>query len=334
LLNNVLILIYLPVNTYNDKFDGSNTMNQNGTAIAVNGLSKSYKDIKVLKEVDFTVRTRQVFALLGSNGAGKTTMVKILTTLIKPDNGTITICGFDLGKQEQHVRECISLAGQYSAVDDALTGMENLIMIGTLRHLPDKKQQAQQLLDIFGLTSDADRKVQTYSGGMRRKLDLAMSLMGNPSIIFLDEPTTGLDPQSRLSLWKTIKQLVKSGTTIFLTTQYLEEAEYLADYIAILNDGVITAEGTSEELKKIIPGAAIEFEFHEESDLHKAMDLLKDYDVKMNKEIFALSVSMDDDIEQLANILNTLKNNSISVSRFEQKLPTLEDVFLTLVDKN
>lgn len=306
-------------------------MNKNETAIEVTSLKKAYKNNQVLKGINFTVKKGQIFALLGSNGAGKTTTVKILSTLMKPDEGSAEISGFDIVKESRRVRECISLTGQYAAVDENSTGRENLHMIGSLRHLKDKKKQTDELLQRFELKDAADKRVSTYSGGMCRKLDLSMSLMGRPDVIFLDEPTTGLDPQSRLAMWKIVKSLSESGTTIFLTTQYLEEAERLADYIAILNDGIIAAEGTVNELKNRVPNGTIEFSFYEESEVEKAICLLKDYKTYSNAERATLSVVIDDGIEQLSNILNALKTSGIIVSRFEQKLPTLEDVFLALI---
>lgn len=228
-------------------------------AIEVKGLHKSFKNNKVLKGVDFNVAKGQVFALLGSNGAGKTTIVRILTTLLKPDEGIVTVNGCDVLSQPDGVRQTISLTGQFAAVDDVLTGRENLILIAKLRHLDQPRQVADDLLERFGLTKSGHRKASDYSGGMRRRLDIAMSLVGNPQLIFLDEPTTGLDPEGRLAVWQKIKQLAHNGTTVFLTTQYLEEAEQLADQIAILHAGKIIARGSLEELKKIMPPAQVEY---------------------------------------------------------------------------
>jgi len=228
-------------------------------AIQVKGLQKSYKKLHVLKGVDFEVEKGSIFALLGSNGAGKTTIVKILTTLLKHDGGTAAVNGFDVASRPDHVRQSISLTGQFAAVDEILTGRENLIMIAKLRHLKNPRQVADDLLNRFGLTDAADRRVSTYSGGMRRRLDIAMSLVGKPRLIFLDEPTTGLDPEGRIEVWKTVKELANGGTTVFLTTQYLEEAEQLADRIAILNEGKIIANGTLAELKKRFPPAKVEY---------------------------------------------------------------------------
>ncbi len=228
-------------------------------AIQVNGLQKSYKDLHVLKDVNFEVEKGCIFALLGSNGAGKTTIVKILTTLLKQDGGTAAVNGFDVSAKPDEVRQSISLTGQFAAVDEILTGRENMIMIARLRHLQDPRLIADDLLDRFGLSEAADRRVSTYSGGMRRKLDIAMSLIGKPQIIFLDEPTTGLDPEARLEVWKTVKELANNGTTVFLTTQYLDEAEQLADRIAILHEGRIIANGTLADLKKLFPPARVEY---------------------------------------------------------------------------
>ncbi|MDM5201162.1 ATP-binding cassette domain-containing protein [Fictibacillus enclensis] len=228
-------------------------------SIQVKGLQKSYKNLHVLKGVDFEVERGSIFALLGSNGAGKTTIVRILSTLLKPDGGTATVNGFEVVSKSENVRKSISLTGQFAAVDEVLTGRENLIMIARLRHLEQPRQVADDLLQRFGLIDAADRRASTYSGGMRRRLDIAMSLIGQPQIIFLDEPTTGLDPEARIEVWKVVKELADSGTTVFLTTQYLEEAEQLADQIAILHEGRVIACGTLQELKKLFPPAKVEY---------------------------------------------------------------------------
>src|SRR4026207_1019274 len=233
--------------------------NMQNNSIQVNGLQKSYKQLHVLKGVDFEVKKGSIFALLGSNGAGKTTIVKILTTLLQQDGGTASVNGFDVAAKPDDVRQSISLTGQFAAVDEILTGRENLIMIARLRHIKDPPQVADDLLKRFGLTDAADRRVSTYSGGMRRRLDIAMSLVGKPHVIFLDEPTTGLDPEARLEAWKTVKELAHNGTTVFLTTQYLDEAEQLADRIAILHEGKIIANGTLADLKKLFPPAKVEY---------------------------------------------------------------------------
>jgi ABC-2 type transport system ATP-binding protein len=228
-------------------------------AIQVNALRKSFKHTHVLKGVDFEVRRGEIFALLGSNGAGKTTIVRILSTLLKPDGGTTRVNGFDVLSQPARVRESISLTGQFAAVDEILTGRENLIMIAKLRRVKSVGTVADDLLARFGLADAARRRVSTYSGGMRRRLDIAMSLIGASPIIFLDEPTTGLDPEGRLEVWQVIQRLAEGGVTVFLTTQYLDEAEKLADRIAILHEGVIIVSGTLEELRKLLPPTKVEY---------------------------------------------------------------------------
>ena len=228
-------------------------------AIQVQGLEKSYKKLEALRGVNFDVARGSIFALLGPNGAGKTTVVKILSTLLKADAGTASVNGFDVATQGADVRDSISLTGQFAAVDEILSGRENLVLIAKLRHLKDHGTIADGLLERFGLTDAGGRKVSTYSGGMRRRLDIAMSLIGNPPVIFLDEPTTGLDPQARLEVWQTVKGLAEQGTTVLLTTQYLDEAEQLADRIAILNDGRILVNGTLTELKQLLPPAKVEY---------------------------------------------------------------------------
>jgi ABC-2 type transport system ATP-binding protein len=228
-------------------------------AIRVRGLEKSYKELRVLRGVDFDVTRGSIFALLGSNGAGKTTVVNILSTLLKPDAGTAVVNGFDATAQAANVRESISLTGQFAAVDEILTGRENIMLVARLRHLKNPSSIADELLDRFGLADAADRRVATYSGGMRRRLDIAMSLVGSPRVIFLDEPTTGLDPQARIEVWQTVKHLAEGGTTVLLTTQDLDEAEQLADRIAILHEGRIIVNGTLAELKKLLPPAKVEY---------------------------------------------------------------------------
>ncbi len=227
--------------------------------IKVREIKKSYKDVEVLKGVDFEVEQGGIFALLGSNGAGKTTMIKIMATLLKADAGSVVINGLDIEKNPGKVRASISLTGQFAAIDEILTGRENLQMIAKLRHIKNPNAVADELIKRFGMLEAADRRVGTYSGGMKRRIDIAMSLVGNPKIIFLDEPTTGLDPEARLEVWKIVKELTASGTTVFLTTQYLEEAEQLADKIAILNGGKIIALDTLEGLKKLFPPTKVEY---------------------------------------------------------------------------
>jgi ABC-2 type transport system ATP-binding protein len=230
-----------------------------GPAIHVHALEKSYDELRVLRGVDFDVARGSIFALLGSNGAGKTTVVKILSTLLKPDAGTATVDGFAVATQPANVRESISLTGQFAAVDEILTGRENLVLVARLRRVKDAGQIADDLLARFQLIDAAKRRVATYSGGMRRRLDIAMSLIGNPPVIFLDEPTAGLDPQARVEVWTGVKELARQGTTVLLTTQYLDEAEQLADRIAILHEGRIIANGTLAELKQLLPPAKVEY---------------------------------------------------------------------------
>jgi ABC-2 type transport system ATP-binding protein len=228
-------------------------------AIRVRGLEKSYKELRVLRGVDFDVARGSIFALLGSNGAGKTTVVKILSTLLKADAGTASVAGFDVATQAAGVRASFSLTGQFAAVDEILSGRENLVLVARLRQVKDPGAIADGLLDRFSLTDAAERRVSTYSGGMRRRLDIAMSLIGDPPVIFLDEPTTGLDPQGRIEVWHAVRELAAHGTTVLLTTQYLDEAEQLADRIAILHQGRIVVNGTLAELKQLLPPAKVEY---------------------------------------------------------------------------
>ncbi|WP_039822335.1 ABC transporter ATP-binding protein [Nocardia testacea] len=232
---------------------------QQAPAIRVRGLEKSYNKMEVLRGVDFDVERGSIFALLGSNGAGKTTIVRILSTLLAADAGTAGVNGFDVATDPGNVRESISLTGQFAAVDEILSGRENLVLIAKLRHLKNADRIADELLERFSLTDAATRKVSTYSGGMRRRLDIAMSLIGNPPVIFLDEPTTGLDPQARIEVWDAVKELAEHGTTVLLTTQYLDEAEQLADRIAILHRGRIIVDGTLAELEQLLPPAEVEY---------------------------------------------------------------------------
>lgn len=300
-------------------------------SITVQHLKKSYKNNVVLKDVTFTVKPGEIFALLGSNGAGKTTIINILTTLITNDGGSATVGGYDIASQPAKVRSTISLTGQFAAVDDMLTGRENLALIADLRHTGNSAQVASDLLKKFDLTDAADRRVQTYSGGMRRRLDIAMSLIGTPSIIFLDEPTTGLDPQARSDMWRTIKSLAGGGTTIFLTTQYLDEADELADTIALLHKGTIVASGTARELKKIIPSGLVEFTFHDEKQLQTALTLLKKhYVVTQKADGLTLTVTTGDGTSQLAELFVMLRDAHIEPAEFAQKIPTLDDVFFKI----
>jgi ABC-2 type transport system ATP-binding protein len=290
-------------------------------------LRKSYGATEVLRGVDLKVNEGEVLALLGPNGAGKTTTVRILTTLTRPDAGHATIAGYDVAREPTKVRGAISLTGQYAAVDDNQTGRENLVMVGRLMHLgrPAARQRADHLLDRFALTDAMDRRVKTYSGGMRRRLDLAMSLIGRPRVIFLDEPTTGLDPASRLTMWEAIGELVRDGTTILLTTQYLEEADRLADRIVLLDHGVITAAGTADALKAQLGGERIEVSFTDPADAAKAGQVLGGV-----ADGITLNLPSDGTAAHLHAVLDALRDQGLLPERVSSHRPTLDDVFLTL----
>lgn len=304
------------------------------SAIIVKNVKKSYKDNQVLRGVNFEVEKGTVFALLGSNGAGKTTMINILTTLLKANSGSAIVNGHNVATQAEEVRHQIGLTGQFAAVDDMLTGRENLTMFAKLWRQPNPKKVADDLLTAFDLQEASGRTAMTYSGGMRRRLDIAMSLIGTPPVIFLDEPTTGLDPQSRNAMWEIIRDLTKKGTTVFLTTQYLDEADQLASQIAILHQGKIATQGTPSQLKKLITGRYMELKFANSPILKAAAKLLKDsYVVAIDDIETALTVTTDGSANQAMQILNTLQKNSIVVDEFSQKQPSLDDVFLSIVDK-
>jgi ABC-2 type transport system ATP-binding protein len=299
-------------------------------AIAVSNLTKAFKNNSVLKGVSFTVESGTVFALLGSNGAGKTTTINILTTLMEADGGQAVVGGFDVAEQPENVRQCISLTGQFAAVDDMLTARENLELIGDLRHDEDSAQTATNLLKKFDLTDAADRRVATFSGGMRRRLDIAMSLIGSPSIIFFDEPTTGLDPEARNNMWQTIRTLAKNGTTIFLTTQYLEEADELADTIAVLHEGKIVASGTADELKKLVPGGLIKLTFQNEKQLKVAVAALEKSFGITEKDDLTLTVASGGSVAQIVDLFIRLRDAKLEPADFSQQVPTLDDVFFKL----
>ena len=300
-------------------------------AIEVTSLSKSYKDVSVLKDVSFSVQRGTVFALLGSNGAGKTTTINILTTLIKADGGTATVAGHDVAANPGEVRNEISLTGQFAAVDDQLSGRENLVLIGDLRHVRNSAKTAAELLRRFGLEEAADRGVSTFSGGMRRRLDIAMSLIGSPAVVFLDEPTTGFDPEGRNEMWRTIRALAQGGTTVFLTTQYLEEADELADAIAVLHQGRIVASGTANELKKLVPGGLIELAFQDEERRDAAAKVLGGSYACTEGEGTTLTITSDGSVAEVASIFVGLRDAGIEPTEFAQKVATLDDVFLKIV---
>lgn len=310
--------------------DGVAVRRERSAAIEVRGLKKSYKNVPVLKDVSFRVEQGTIFALLGANGSGKTTTINILTTLIKADGGTATVCDVDVAKHPDKVRQHISLTGQFAAVDDMLSARENLQLMSDLRHVAGSARTVADLLAQFKLTDAADRRVATFSGGMRRRLDLAMSLIGHPSLIFLDEPTTGLDPESRNGMWQTIHNLVDNGTTVFLTTQYLEEADQLADHIAVLNQGKIAASGAPGELKKLLPGGLIELVFHDENQLIATAQVLENQYALTKKDALTLTLATDGSVSQLASILNRLSDADVEPAAFSQKMPTLDDVFLDI----
>ncbi|MFD3917807.1 ATP-binding cassette domain-containing protein [Streptomyces sp. NPDC058595] len=299
-------------------------------AIAAEGLHKSYGDKIVLDGIDVRVPTGSVFALLGPNGAGKTTAVKILSTLITADAGQARVGGHDLAADPQSVRAAIGVTGQFSAVDGLITGEENMLLMADLHHLPraEGRRVTAELLERFDLVEAAKRPASTYSGGMKRRLDIAMTLVGSPRIIFLDEPTTGLDPRSRHNMWGIIRGLVAGGVTVFLTTQYLEEADELADRIAVLNDGRIAAEGTAEELKRLIPGGHVRLRFTDPAAYQNAASALTE--VTRDDEALALQIPSDGSQRELRSILDWLDSAGIEADELTVHTPDLDDVFFAL----
>lgn len=305
---------------------------QSTLAISATNITKSFKDNDVLKGINLQIPTGTVFALLGPNGAGKTTMVRILATLLKMDGGSATVGGFDVATNPNGVRNIIGLTGQFAAVDEKLTGRENLEIIGQLYHISatDAKRRAQELLERFELVDAASRAVKKYSGGMRRRLDLAASLIVTPPIIFLDEPTTGLDPHSRNTMWRIIEELVKEGTTILLTTQYLEEADQLADKIAVIDKGVVIAEGTADELKDQVGREQLEVVMETEADYTKAVSELGAQARMQNPATHTMQFPVEHGVHQLRSILDQFDNANINVKSIATHRPTLDDVFLKL----
>ena len=304
-------------------------------AISADNIKKFFGSIKALKGVSVKVPYGKVFGLLGPNGAGKTTLIRILTTLLRQDGGSATVAGYDIHEQADEVRSVIGLTGQYSAIDDYLTGRENLELVGRLYHREKKeiKRRAQELLDKFGLTDAADRQTKTYSGGMRRRLDLAMSLFNRPRVLFLDEPTQGLDPQSRIALWQIITEQVAEGTTVLLTTQYLEEADKLADMIVVMNHGEIIAEGTPQELKSKIGGDVLEIHLNKGADVLRVADILRDLakeNPHVEEELGIVSVPASHGASTLLEAVRLIDKESIVISDIMLRRPTLDDVFLTL----
>ncbi|WP_206784533.1 ATP-binding cassette domain-containing protein [Amycolatopsis sp. MtRt-6] len=298
------------------------------TAITASGLRKAYQDKVVLDGIDLDVPAGTIFSLLGPNGAGKTTMVNVLTTLLKADGGTVRVAGYDIATETRKVRSAIGVTGQFAAVDELLTGEENLQLMVDLSGVDDGKRVVAGLLERFELTEAAKKPASTYSGGMRRKLDLAMTLVGRPRIIFLDEPTTGLDPRSRRTMWAIIRDLVADGVTIFLTTQYLEEADQLADRIAVLDQGRLVAQGTADELKRRIPGTHVRLRFATAAELDAAARVLTD--ATRDDEALALRVPGDGGSKSLRLLLDRLDEYALSAEEFSVHTPDLDDVFLAL----
>jgi ABC-2 type transport system ATP-binding protein len=308
------------------------TMSTDNYAIVATGIRKSFGKVKVLEGIDLKVKRGTILALLGPNGAGKTTTVRILATLLDPDEGTALVEGYDVTKEGDHVRSKIGLTGQYAAVDEYLTGKENLTMMGRLYRLSkaDANRRADELLELVDLVEPSTRPVRTYSGGMKRRLDLAMSLIANPPVIFLDEPTTGLDPRSRIAIWDMIKKLVKNGTTILLTTQYLDEADILADNIIVIDGGKVIAEGTADSLKAKIGSDRLEVVVTK-SSYRKAFELLSsDKSLQADEESRTLSVASKAGIKTLKDVLQKLEGAKVTVETVALQRPTLDDVFLTL----
>ncbi|MFC4374016.1 ATP-binding cassette domain-containing protein [Nocardia halotolerans] len=308
------------------------------SAITARGLHKAYGEHTVLDGIDLTVAEGTIFSLLGPNGAGKTTTVQILTTLIGADDGQISVGGFDARTEQKQVRELIGVTGQFAAVDELLTGRENLQMMGDLNHLPrsETRRLTAELLERFDLLEAADKQVSSYSGGMTRRLDLAMTLVGDPRVIFLDEPTTGLDPRSRRSIWDIIRNLVdERGVTVFLTTQYLEEADHLADRIAVLDNGRIVAEGTAAELKRLIPGGHIRIDFAAQAELTAARYALgSTAHVLEGSDGLTLAVPSDGGVRSLRAVLDVLDTENIEAGGISVHTPNLDDVFLTLTGRD
>lgn len=300
--------------------------------ITIKNLTKSFKKVDVLKGINLEVEKGTMLALLGPNGAGKTTTIRILSTLLVPDSGDVTINGFDIVKDTDAIRSSIGLTGQYAAVDELLTGRENLVMMGQLYHLSkkDSRVRADELLAEFDLVDAADRIAKTYSGGMRRRLDLALSLIATPPILFLDEPTTGLDPRSRITIWEIIKKLMAKGTTILLTTQYLDEADKLADKIAVLDHGKIIAQGTANELKAMVGKERLEVTIDKASDFAKAKEAIVGENKEVDESERRISVATEGTVADLKRVLDSMASARVEVETFSLHKPTLDDVFLKL----
>jgi len=304
-------------------------------AIIAENVVKAFGDVKALDGVSLQAEAGKVLGLLGPNGAGKTTLVRILTTLLKPDSGIVKVGGVDVLTEKQRVRENIGLAGQYAAVDEILSGRENLEMVGQLYHMSRKqaKQRAQELLEQFTLTEAADRSVKTYSGGMRRRLDLAASIVARPPILFLDEPTTGLDPRTRIDMWNTIRQLVSGGTTLLLTTQYLEEADELADKIVVIDRGTAIAEGTSDELKSNLASDFIDLKVSNPENVSQAVGILTPMsldDPQSDETRGTITIAVENGAQSIAEVVRVLDSGDISIAELNLRRPSLNDVFLSI----
>lgn len=302
-------------------------------AIFTSNLKKSYGQKEVLKGISLTVDPGTICALLGTNGAGKTTMVRILTTQIVPDAGQAAIMGHDVVRDADHIHQIIGLTGQFSALDDALSGKENMFLIASLCHIPRASEKADAMLARMGLEEAGCHRVKTYSGGMKRRLDIAMSLMSDPQVLFLDEPTTGLDPGSRRQSWEAIRQLSASGTTVFLTTQYLEEAELLADQIAVLHEGKIITTGTPEQLKGRFSHEKLRFHFAHARFVRQAAAILADFRPHSDAQTLELRVQRAETMTLLTHVLTRLHQAHIMPVRFEQARPSLEDAFLQMIER-
>lgn len=301
-------------------------------AIIVKGLKKSFKEVKVLRGIDFQVERGTISAVLGPNGAGKTTTVRMLSTLLIPDGGVATVNGYDIVQHSKQVRSSIGLTGQYAAVDEYLTGEENMLMIGRLYRLSheDCKSRTTELLKQFDLVEASKRPVKTYSGGMKRRIDLAMSLIASPPIIFLDEPTTGLDPRSRIMMWSMIKKLAASGITILLTTQYMDEADYLADNIIVIDNGKVIAEGNPDSLKAKVGSDYLDLTILGKTNFSKAQEALASQKIQLDHEQNVISIATEGGVGSLKLVLNSLEKAGVEVESVSLRKPTLDDVFLTL----
>ncbi len=307
-------------------------MEETNKAIVIKNLTKAYKDNQVLKGINLEVERGTMLALLGPNGAGKTTIVSILSTLLSSDSGEVFVNGYNINTHAHEVRQSIGLTSQYAAVDEFLSGRENLEMMGQLFHLSksDSKKRAQELLEQFDLVDAASRPAKTYSGGMRRRLDLAISLIPTPPVVYLDEPTTGLDPRSRLAMWKVIKELVAADVTILLTTQYLEEADQLADKIAVIDNGMVIAEGTSDELKSKVGKERLELQFDTDALYNQAVAAFDVYHVQKIDSDKKISIAVENGVEDIIKYLEIAKQNNLPISSMSIHKPTLDDVFLQL----